>query len=183
MNAQEKAEAWREANKAWASTVLIAVILAVAAWIFATSGFTSQTQKEVAHVIVWLPGLWAGFQLLGKYRFPRQNITNLLIIALCYVIFMLSACSRPKDQTSPAPAPAPQGTEAAVEDQDTQNKSFTLINHCKDIVIRRGDNWPNPSPRNLAEAPCTIEEMRSERAKFVDAYYQRHPDHKREVEQ
>ena len=181
MNAQEKAEAWREANKAWASTVLIAGILAVAAWIFATSGFTSQTQKEVAHVIVWLPGLWAGFQLLGNYRFPRQNITNLLIIALCYVIFMLSACSRPKDQTSPAPAP--QGTEAAVEDQDTQNKIFTLINHCKDIVIRRGDVWPNPSPRSLAKAPCTLEEMNRERAKFVNAYYQRHPDHKREVGQ
>lgn len=181
MNAQEKAEAWREATKAWASTVLIAGILAVAAWIFATSGFTSQTQKEVAHVIVWLPGLWAGFQLLGWYRFPRQNVTNYLIIALCCVIFFLSACSRPKEQT--APAPAPQGTEASIADQDEQNRIITLINHCQDIIVRRGETWPKPRPQTLAEAPCTIEEMRRERAKFVDAYYRRHPDHKREVEQ
>jgi hypothetical protein len=175
MNDQEKAEAWREANKAWASTVLIAGILAVAAWIFATSGFSSPAQKEVAHVIVWLPGLWAGFQLLGFYRFPRQNVTNLLIIALCCVIFVLSACSRPKEPT----APAPQDTETS----DEQNRIVTLINHCKDIIVRRGETWPKPSPQTLAEVPCTIEEMRGERRKFVEAYYQRHPDHKREVDQ
>ena len=181
MNAQEKAEAWREANKAWTTTVIIAGILAVAAWTFATSGFSSPAQKEVAHMIVWLPGLWAGFQLLGWYRFPRQNVTNLLIIALCGVIFMLSACSRPKDRTSPAPAP--QGTEASIADQDEHNRIITLINHCQDIIVRRGETWPKPRPQTLAEAPCTLEEMHRERAKFVNAYYQRHPDHNREVEQ
>lgn len=179
MVAQEKAEAWREAHKAWTTTVLIAGILAVAACTFATSGFSSPTQKEVAHNIVWLPGLWAAFQLLGFYRFSRQNLTNLLIIALCCVIFFLSACSRPKEQT----APALQNTDAVVEDQDELNRIVTLINHCKDVIIRRGETWPNPSPQTLAEAPCTIEEMRGERRKFVEAYYQRHPDHKREVDQ
>ena len=166
MTDQEKAE-----------TVLIVGILAIAALIFATSGFSSPAQKEVAHWIVWLPGLWAGFQLLGWYRFPRQNVTNLLIIALCGVIFMLSACSRPKDRTSPAPAP--QGTEAS----DDQNRIITLINHCKDIIVRRGETWPTPRPETLAQAPCTLDEMNRERAKFVNAYYQRHPDHKREVNQ
>ena len=168
MTDQEKAE-----------TVLIVGILAIAALIFATSGFSSPAQKEVAHWIVWLPGLWAGFQLLGFYRFPRQNVTNLLILALCGVIFFLSACSRPKEQT----ASVPQGTDAVVEDQDEQNRIITLINHCQDIIVRRGETWPKPRPQTLAEAPCTLEEMRRERAKFVDAYYQRHPDHKREVNQ
>lgn len=177
MSDQDKAEAWREANKAWASTVLIAGILAVAALIFATSGFTSQTQKEVAHVIVWLPGLWAAFQFLGFYRFPKQNLTNLLIIALCGVIFLLSGCSLPRD-----PKASPPGEDEEVKMQE-ENRIKTLINHCRDVIDRKGGRWPSSQPRTLSEVPCTMEEMRAERMRYETGYYQRHPDHKREVEQ
>lgn len=178
MTSEEKAAAWKEAHKAWLTTMLIAGILAFFTWEFATSGFDSDSQKQVAHYIVALPAFWAAVQLLGFYRFPRQNLTNLVILILCVVIFLLSGCSHIQKDSGLAPV-----NDAETKQTDEQNQTLSLINHCRDIVERRGGVWPKPGPQTLAEAPCTIEEMRGERRKFVEAYYKRHPDHKREVEQ
>lgn len=177
MTSEEKAAAWREAHKAWLTTMLIAGILAFFTWEFATSGFDSDSQKQVAHYVIALPACWAAFQLLGFYRYPRQNFTNLVILILCGVIFLLSGCSQVQKNSGLAPA-----ADVETKRTDEQNQALSLINHCRDIVERRGGVWPKSHPQTLAEAPCTIEEVRGERRKFVEAYYRRHPDHKREVE-
>ena len=177
MTSEEKNAAWREAHKAWLATMLIAGILAFFAWEFATSGFTSDSQKQVAHYLVALPAFWAAVQLLGFYRFPRQNLTNLVILILCGIIFLLSGCSHVQKNSGLAP-----DDKVATRQADEQNQMLSLINHRRDIVKRREGSWPKPSPQTLAEAPCTIKEMRRERAKYVDAYYRRHPDHRRESE-